>query len=166
MEAEGASASASPPAQPSRPAARASPPGGASAPPVTSNGAGGSGTNAQFVAGAPEYIPLIDELKRAYKNKILPLEAAYKFEECQWGTSWFLHAGSHAESDKLEKIHRAPTTDFPSLCVLISLFALSCVRCVICSSASSPFAGTDGHWSAGSSLHAPGGIRLFAELNG
>jgi hypothetical protein len=49
---------------------------------VTSNGAGGSGgANAQFIAGAPEYIPLIDELKRAYKNKILPLEAAYKFEE-------------------------------------------------------------------------------------
>lgn len=33
------------------------------------------------MSAAPEFVPLIDELKKAYKSKILPLEQAFKFEE-------------------------------------------------------------------------------------
>lgn len=30
---------------------------------------------------APEFVPLIDELKRSYRTKIRPLEDAYKFSD-------------------------------------------------------------------------------------
>lgn len=64
------------------PASSASSSSSASAASAMSSTPGGPpGQNAAFVGAAPEYVPLIDELKRAYKNKILPLEQAFKFEE-------------------------------------------------------------------------------------
>lgn len=46
---------------------------------------------AAFVGGAPEYVPLIDQLKKAYKTKILPLEQQFKFEE--------FHSASMTDTD-------------------------------------------------------------------
>lgn len=40
-----------------------------------------NGAAASFANGAPEFTGVIDDLKRAYKSKILPLEQLFKFDE-------------------------------------------------------------------------------------
>jgi len=47
----------------------------------SSSSASTGGANMGGMSGAQEFMPIIDELKKAYKSKILPLETAYKFED-------------------------------------------------------------------------------------